>query len=86
MSILNRNSNSQGESRNLDHDTSPQSEQKGGHEGHGHWIMIACCVPMLAIAIALVATGVVGAGFILVAVMCTAMMAAMMIGMSGTGR
>lgn len=40
--------------------------------------MIACCIPMLVIAIVLVATGVLGAGFILVAVMCTAMM-----GMSG---
>jgi hypothetical protein len=54
-----------------------------GHEGHrGHgWLMIACCIPMLAIAVALVATGVAGAGFLIVAVACTAMMALMMRGM-----
>jgi hypothetical protein len=52
----------------------------GGHGGHG-WMMIACCVPMLVIAIALVATGTVGAGFLFAAVMCTAMMAIMMRGM-----
>lgn len=54
---------------------------KGGHAGHG-WMMIACCIPMLAIAVALVATGVVGVGFIFVALVCTAMMALMMRGMS----
>ena len=48
-----------------------------GHGGHG-WMMIACCIPMLVIAVALVATGVAGPGFILVALMCTAMMALMM--------
>lgn len=46
-------------------------------------MMIACCVPMLVIAVILVATGVVGAGFILVAVACTVMMAAMMGAMGG---
>ena len=55
-----------------------------GKKGRGHWMMVACCVPMLVIAVALVAAGVVGAGFILVAVMCTAMMAMMMKGMSGS--
>lgn len=49
------------------------------HAGHG-WMMVACCIPMLAIAVALVAAGVVGIGFIFVAVMCTAMMAMMMRG------
>ena len=52
---------------------------------HGHLMMIACCVPMLLIAVALVVTGVAGAGFLLVAVMCTAMMALMMGAMSGRG-
>lgn len=56
-----------------------------GHGGHGRWMMIACCVPMLAIAIALVATGVVGAGLIVIAVACTVLMAAMMAGMSHGG-
>ena len=57
----------------------------GVHRGHGRWMMIACCIPMLIIAVVLVATGVVGFGFILVAVACTAMMALMMGGMSGGG-
>ena len=52
-----------------------------GHRGHG-WMMMACCIPMLAIAVALVATGVVGAGFLVTAVACTAMMALMMRGMN----
>ena len=43
----------------------PDSEQPGGHGRHG-WMMIACCIPMLVIAIALVAAGVIGAGFLLV--------------------
>lgn len=66
-----------------DHSTHDDDGQKGGH---GHWMMIACCIPMLVIAIVLVATGVAGAGFIFVAIMCTAMMWMMMRGMSsGTG-
>lgn len=53
-----------------------------GHRGRSHsWMMIICCIPMLVIAIALVATGVVGPGFIVVALACTAMMALMMRGM-----
>ena len=51
-----------------------------GHGGHG-WMMIACCIPMLIIAIVLVATGIVSPSFILVALACTAMMALMMRGM-----
>ena len=59
--------------------------RRGSHAGHGaHGLMmIACCIPMLVIAIVLVATGVIGSGFIFVAVMCTVMMAAMMSMMSG---
>ena len=60
-------------------------EKKDGHGGHGRWMMIACCVPMLAIAVVLVATGVVGFGFVIVAIACTVMMAAMMGGMSHGG-
>ena len=58
-----------------------RQQRKHGDAGHG-WLMIACCIPMLAIAVALVAAGVVGVGFILVALVCTAMMAVMMRGMS----
>lgn len=56
---------------------------QGGHKGHGghRWMMIACCVPMLVVAIVLVATGVANSGFLIVAVVCTVMMAAMMGGM-----
>lgn len=68
------------------HQTSrQQTDGHAAHAGHGgkhRWMAIACCIPMLAIAIALVATGVVGAGFIVVALACTAMMAVMHRGMS----
>lgn len=59
-----------------------------GHEGHGRhgWMMIACCIPMLAIALALVVAGVVSAGFLLFAVACTALMALMMRGMDHGGQ
>ena len=51
-----------------------------GHDGQGRhgWLMIACCIPMLVIALALVVAGVVSPGLLLVAVGCTAMMALMM--------
>lgn len=62
------------------------------HEGHGgmshgghHWMMMVCCIPMIIIAVALVATGVVGAGFIVVALACTAMMWFMMKAMGDMG-
>ena len=70
----------------IDRQTPPrQSEEHAGHAGgRSHsWMMIACCVPMLVIALVLVATGVVGVGFLLVAVACTLMMALMM---GGTGQ
>ena len=59
-------------------------DHEGGHGGHS-WMMIACCIPMLVIAIVLVATGVANAGFIFAAIICTAMMWMMMHGMSGSG-
>ena len=55
--------------------------QHSGHGGGHRWMMIACCVPMLLIAVALVVSGVAGAGFIVIALACTAMMALMMAGM-----
>ena len=59
-------------------------EQHDQHKGGGHrWMMVACCIPMLVIAIALVATGVVSVGFLFVAVACTLMMFLMMRGMHG---
>ena len=59
------------------HKAHDQGAVRGGHS----WMMIACCIPMLVIAVALVATGVVSPGFILVAIACTVMMALMMRGM-----
>ncbi len=56
----------------------------GGHGGHG-WMMIACCIPMLVIAVILVATGVASPALLIVAVGCTLMMAMMMRGMSHGG-
>ena len=53
-----------------------------GHSGHG-WMMLACCIPMLAIAVALVATGTASVGVLLLALACPAMMFVMMRGMHG---
>ena len=70
----------------------PQSEQHGYHGGHmGHGLMmIACCIPILMIAILLVATGVASASFLFAAIACIAMMGLMMVmmmrGMSGGGK
>ena len=66
------------------HGTAPVGGH-GGHGGHG-WMMIACCIPMLVIAVVLVATGVASPAFLVVAVGCTLMMAMMMGGMSHGGR
>ena len=52
-------------------------DERQGHGRHG-WLMMLCCIPMLVIAVVLVATGVAGAGFVFAAVMCTAMMWLMM--------
>ena len=66
------------------HDHAPGESPHRGHAHGGHnWMMIACCIPMLVIAIALVATGVAGVGFLFAAVVCTLMMAMMMRGMHG---
>ena len=57
-------------------------EEKGRSHRSGHsWMMIACCIPMLVIAVVLVATGVASPGFLLVAIGCTVVMALMMAGM-----
>ncbi len=68
----------------LDTQHSPTDDQPSTpvHKGHG-WMMIACCIPMLIIAVALVASGIASAGLLFGAVACTAMMAMMMRGMSG---
>ncbi|MFF7680063.1 hypothetical protein [Actinacidiphila glaucinigra] len=50
----------------------PADPRHGGHRGGHGWMMIACCVPMIKIAIVLVATGVASIGFVFVAIACTA--------------
>jgi hypothetical protein len=47
-------------------------------------MVIACCIPMLGIAMLLVATGVASPAFLVAALACTAMIAFMMRGMSGS--
>lgn len=67
----------------------PHTHPAGGHRASGHrdhgWMMIACCIPMIVIAIALVAAGVASPGFLFAAFGCTAMMALMMRGMNHGG-
>jgi hypothetical protein len=60
----------------------PRQRAAHRHGRHG-WMMAACCIPMLVIAIVLVATGVASIGFIFGAAMCMAMMVMMMRGMAG---
>ena len=66
----------------MNHHDTQGSTRPERRRGHGHrWMMVACCIPMLAIAVAIAATGA-GVGFLIIAVMCTLMMVAMMGGMS----
>lgn len=60
--------------------TTPQERGRSHRRGHG-WMMIACCIPMLVVAVVLVAAGVVSPGFLLAVIGCTIMMAVMMAGM-----
>ena len=61
------------------------SSQHAGHGAHGahRWMMLICCIPMVAIVIALIASGTAGSGVLLWALGCVAMMAAMMFMMPG---
>lgn len=52
------------------------------HGGHGLMMMI-CCIPMIVIAVLLVATGIAGSDALLWALGCVAMMAVMMFAMGG---
>jgi hypothetical protein len=66
----------------------PESEPAQADQRHSTrhgWTMIAFCLPVLVVAVILVATKVVGVGFLLVAVACTLMMAMMMRGMGHSG-
>ena len=68
-----------------EHHHAGQEPDGGAHGAHGgHVLMvIVCCIPMLAIAGLLFLTGVAGSGIIVTALLCTAMMAAMMFAMPG---
>ena len=59
----------------------PADDTRGAHQAHG-WMMLICCIPMLALAVLLVATGVASARFLFAALACTAMMALMVRAMS----
>jgi hypothetical protein len=63
-------------------------DRRDGHDGRsGHGlVMMLSCVPLVVLAIALVATGIAAAGFILAAIMCLAMMAMMMVMMARGGQ
>ena len=65
----------------MNHDLQTPAEPNGWG-GRGHWLMMSCCVPMIVIAVVLVASGTVSIGFLPFAVLCTAMMFCMMRGMS----
>ena len=54
--------------------TSDATKPNGGHG----WMMMICCVPMVIIAVALVAAGAVSPGFLLTAGLCVGMMFMMM--------
>ncbi|UER53199.1 hypothetical protein HJG43_06830 [Kineosporiaceae bacterium SCSIO 59966] len=63
----------------------PQSPGTGHGAGH-RWMMVLCCIPMIAIAVWLVMAGVAGAGAVLIALVCLGLMALMMVGMGhGSG-
>lgn len=64
-------------SANGDHGSS-----NSGHKAH-RMLMLFCCIPMLLIAVVLVISGVVSAGFLITAGACTAMMFVMMRMMPG---
>ena len=64
------------------HTPSAAPPEPARKKGHRHWMMVACCVPMLVIAAIAVAAGA-GIGFLAVALMCTLMMVLMMGAMGG---
>ena len=63
------------------HEGGGDHSQAKGHSGHSHWMMIACCVPMVLVAVVLLAGGA-GLASLAPAVVCVAMMGLMMVGMS----
>lgn len=67
-------------------DTRPPADHEHPDGGGHRWMMIACCIPMLAVFGVLIATGVAGAGAITFVVVCIALMGLMMFAMPGGRR
>lgn len=74
--------------RQVPTDTSkvPERAADDGHRRNHGGMMMLCWIPMVVIAVALVATGVVSTSFVFIAVVCLGMMAVMMRGMTHSGR
>lgn len=68
---------------NPDAEQPDETEGPAGHGGHG-LMMLVCCIPMILLAVGLVATGVAGFGAIIGALLCAAMMAVMMLAIPGS--
>ncbi|ELB90960.1 putative membrane protein [Rhodococcus wratislaviensis IFP 2016] len=60
----------------------PVHQGTGSHSRH-RWMMIACCIPMLVVAVALIASGTVGIGSLVFALVCLGMMVVMMFSIGG---
>lgn len=65
--------------------TKPVTDTTGhaGHKNSHRWMMVACCIPMVIIVVALIAAGAINIGWLLFAAACVALMAMMMGGMHG---
>ena len=74
----------QGAVRRVDPDETAEPGPRPRRRLMGHQLlMMVCCIPMLVIVGVLILTGVLGSGAIVYALLCTAMMAAMMFMMPG---
>ena len=74
-----------GLSPNSSPETGHTASPEPGHSAHGghRWMMLICCIPMIAIVLLLIVSGTAGSGALLWALGCVAMMAAMMFMMPG---
>ena len=73
------------EARHEEHEAPADGAElgRGGKRAGHRWMMIACCIPMVIVVIALLVSGVAGPGAIVFAVACIVMMVAMMAMMPG---
>jgi hypothetical protein len=63
------------------HQPHRSGESGPSRRGRHRWMMLACFVPLLVVAAALIFTGAVGTGSVVFAVACITMMAVMMLAM-----